>query len=169
MRGGEVLPNENHHSEGAAGKAAYHRQHCSDGMLSHQGEFSWAIPRQDPIHLLINFGAALHSLTYFGAHLVVGARPVPSAPISQGTLPGDASTTLSMTCFYVAQSVLSLLIVSARPVPSAPFIVGHTPCRPFEFISTPTQNRHAQKNVVLIEVLGKGCGETPFATKGVSP
>ena len=31
------MPNENHHSEGAAGKAAYHRQHCSDGMLSHQG------------------------------------------------------------------------------------------------------------------------------------
>ena len=48
IRGGEVLPNENHHSEGAAGKAAYHRQCCSDGMLSHQGEFSWAIPRQDP-------------------------------------------------------------------------------------------------------------------------
>ena len=92
-----MLPNENHHSEGAAGKAAYHRQHCSDGMLSHQGEFSWVIPRQDPIHLLINFGAAIHSLTYFGAHLVVGARPVPSPPISQGTLPGDASTSLSMT------------------------------------------------------------------------
>ena len=34
------MPNENHHSEGAAGKAAYHRQCCSDGMLSHQGEFS---------------------------------------------------------------------------------------------------------------------------------
>ena len=50
IRGGEVLPNENHHSEGAAGKAAYHRQYCSDGMLSHQGEFSWAIPRQDPLH-----------------------------------------------------------------------------------------------------------------------
>ena len=31
------MPNENHHSEGAAGKAAYHRQCCSDGMLSHQG------------------------------------------------------------------------------------------------------------------------------------
>ena len=45
------MPNENHHSEGAAGKAAYHRQHCSDGMLSHQGEFSWAIPRQDPTTL----------------------------------------------------------------------------------------------------------------------
>ena len=164
------MPNENHHSEGAAGKAAYHRQCCSDGMLSHQsvgdratekarlwgcifaqcadmhpcntdkycfghlpppctasptpqlrahlrllvvmifakGErnctgrtvsehlanrkagkahnkhaqmltFSVArsprrvIPRQDPLHLLLNFGALL----------LVGARPVPSAPISQ--------------------------------------------------------------------------------------
>ena len=35
-------------------------------MLSHQGEFSWAIPRQDP----------LHQPAHFGAHLVVGARPV---------------------------------------------------------------------------------------------
>ena len=43
-----------------------------------------------------------------------------SAPISQGTFPGDASTTLSTTCFDVAQSVLSLLIVGARHVPSAP-------------------------------------------------
>ena len=51
------MPNENHHSEGAAGKAAYHRQCCSDGMLSHQGEFSWAIPRQDPLHKHSHFGA----------------------------------------------------------------------------------------------------------------
>ena len=75
MRGGEVLPNENHHSEGAAGQAAYHRQHCSDGMLSHQGEFSWAIPRQDPI-------TSINALR----------RPFNKG--AQGTLPGDVSTTL---------------------------------------------------------------------------
>ena len=68
IRGGEVLPNENHHSEGAAGKAAYHRQHCSDGMLSHQGEFSWAIPRQDPLHKLTHFGTLLGARPVLGAH-----------------------------------------------------------------------------------------------------
>ena len=31
------MPTENRHSEGAAGKAACHRQNCSDGMPSHQG------------------------------------------------------------------------------------------------------------------------------------
>ena len=74
--GGEVLPNENHHYEGTAGKAAYHRQHCSDGMLSHQGEFSWAIPRQDP----------LRNLLHFGTLLIVGARPVPSVPFYKAQL-----------------------------------------------------------------------------------
>ena len=34
-------------------------------MLSHQGEFSWVIPRRDPISIL----------HHFGAHLSVGARP----------------------------------------------------------------------------------------------
>ncbi len=38
--GDRVLPTENRHSEGAAGKAACHRQNCSDGMPSHQGVFS---------------------------------------------------------------------------------------------------------------------------------
>ena len=82
------MPNENHHSEGAAGKAAYHRQHCSDGMLSHQGEFSWAIPRQDPLHNLFLFGANFHK----------GA---------QSTLPGDVSTlpTASLNIFAYAPGV----------------------------------------------------------------
>ena len=82
IRGGEVLPNENHHSEGAAGKAAYHRQYCSDGMLSHQGEFSWAIPRQDPISIL----------HLFGALLLVGARPILNAIFTQKKIDGRITT-----------------------------------------------------------------------------
>ena len=65
-----------------------------------------AIPRQDPLRIP----------PHFGVLLIVGARPVPSAPISQGTLPGDPSTTLSMTCFDVPQTILFNLVVGARPV-----------------------------------------------------
>ena len=78
-----------------AGKA--HNKHAQMLTFSIARSPVWAIPRQDPCHKLPHFGA--HFTRY---------------------LPGDTSTTLSTTCFDVAQSVLSLLIVGARHVPSAP-------------------------------------------------
>ena len=104
-----MLPIRDIVREPAAGKSTYHR--------ALMGEAARGISRS---HIGNSSAGPLTLVNKLRRPFTVGARPVPSAPISQGTLPGDASTTLNTTCFDVTQTILFILVLGARPVPSTP-------------------------------------------------